>query len=45
VKVLLIEDNVIDVHASRLRQKIDRGFDHPLLHTVCGAGYSLREPG
>jgi two-component system OmpR family response regulator len=36
------QTNVIDVHMSRLRQKIDRGFDHPLLHTVRGAGYSLR---
>ena len=39
------QTNVIDVHVSRLRQKIDRGFDHPLLHTVRGAGYSLRAPG
>jgi two-component system OmpR family response regulator len=38
------QTNVIDVHVSRLRQKIDRGFDPPLLHTVRGAGYSLREP-
>lgn len=33
--------NVIDVHISRLRQKIDRGFSPPLLHTVRGAGYRL----
>jgi two-component system OmpR family response regulator len=38
------QTNVIDVHVSRLRQKLDRGFDHPLLHTVRGAGYSLRAP-
>jgi two-component system OmpR family response regulator len=38
------QTNVIDVHISRLRQKIDKGFDLPLLHTVRGAGYSLREP-
>lgn len=37
------QTNVIDVHVSRLRQKIDRGFDKPLLQTVRGAGYSLRE--
>ena len=37
------QTNVIDVHVSRLRQKIDRGFDPPLLHTVRGAGYCLRE--
>jgi two-component system, OmpR family, response regulator len=36
------QTNVIDVHISRLRQKIDKGFDHPLLQTVRGAGYSLR---
>jgi two-component system OmpR family response regulator len=38
------QTNVIDVHISRLRQKIDRGFDPPLLRTVRGAGYALREP-
>lgn len=37
------ETNVIDVHISRLRQKIDKGFDSALLHTVRGAGYVLRE--
>ncbi len=36
--------NVIDVHISRLRQKIDRDFGTPLLQTVRGAGYSLRAP-
>ncbi len=36
------QTNVIDVHISRLRQKIDKGFDRPLIHTVRGAGYSLR---
>ena len=35
------QTNVIDVHVSRLRQKIDKGFDRPLLHTVRGAGYRL----
>jgi two-component system OmpR family response regulator len=38
------QTNVIDVHVSRLRQKIDRDFAPPLLHTVRGAGYSLRLP-
>jgi len=37
------QTNVIDVHISRLRQAIDRGFARPLLHTVRGAGYVLRE--
>ena len=35
------QTNVIDVHISRLRAKIDRGFATPLLHTVRGAGYRL----
>ena len=35
------QTNVIDVHVSRLRQKIDKGFDKALLHTVRGAGYRL----
>ena len=34
--------NVIEVHVTRLRAKIDRGFDEPLLHTVRGRGYVLR---
>ena len=36
------QTNVIDVHISRLRGKIDKGFEAPLLHTVRGAGYCLR---
>jgi two-component system OmpR family response regulator len=36
------QTNVIDVHISRLRQKIDKGFARPMLHTVRGAGYCLR---
>jgi two-component system OmpR family response regulator len=36
------QTNVIDVHISRLRQKIDKGFTEPLLHTVRGAGYCVR---
>jgi two-component system OmpR family response regulator len=35
--------NVIDVHVSRLRAKLDKGFDKPLLHTVRGAGYMIRD--
>jgi two-component system OmpR family response regulator len=38
------QTNVIDVHISRLRAKIDRGFDPPLLHTIRGAGYMIRDP-
>jgi two-component system OmpR family response regulator len=37
------QTNVIDVHISRLRQKIDRGFERPLLQTVRGAGYRLTD--
>jgi two-component system OmpR family response regulator len=35
------QTNVIDVHISRLRGKIDKGFDYPMLQTVRGAGYRL----
>ena len=38
------QTNVIDVHVSRLRGKIDKGFDPPLLHTERGVGYVLRPP-
>jgi len=37
------QTNVIDVHMSRLRSKIDKGFGRPLLHTVRGAGYVIRD--
>jgi two-component system OmpR family response regulator len=37
--------NVIDVHVSRLRSKLDKGYERPLLHTVCGAGYMVRDAG
>jgi len=37
------QTNVIDVHMSRLRAKIDKGFAKPLLHTVRGSGYVMRE--
>lgn len=39
------QTNVVDVHISRLRQKIDKSFDKPLLHTVRGEGYVLRSEG
>jgi len=35
------QTNVIDVHISRLRQKVDKDFDVPLIHTVRGSGYKL----
>jgi two-component system OmpR family response regulator len=37
------QTNVIDVHISRLRSKIDKGFTRPLLHTVRGSGYMIRD--
>jgi len=36
------QTNVIDVHVSRLRAKIEKDFDSPVLHTVRGAGYMLK---
>jgi two-component system OmpR family response regulator len=36
------QTNVIDVHVSRLRGKIEKGFDSAILHTVRGAGYMLK---
>lgn len=39
------ESNALEVHVASLRRKIDRGAQVPLLHTVRGAGYVLREPG
>jgi two-component system OmpR family response regulator len=35
------QTNVIDSHISKLRQKIDAGFERPLIHTVRGVGYKL----
>jgi DNA-binding response OmpR family regulator len=35
--------NVVDVHINRLRNKVDRDFDRPLIHTLRGVGYVLRE--
>jgi DNA-binding response OmpR family regulator len=35
------ESNVIEVYISRLRNKIDKGFEKPLIHTVIGTGYVL----
>ncbi len=37
------QTNVIDVHISRLRSKIDKNFDKPLLHTIRGAGYMVSD--
>jgi two-component system OmpR family response regulator len=37
------QTNIVDVHMSRLRNAIDKGYARPLLHTVRGAGYVLKE--
>lgn len=37
------QTNIIDVHMSRLRNAIDKGYSRPLIHTVRGAGYVLRD--
>lgn len=39
------QTSVVETHISRLRAKIDRGFDRALLHTIRGAGYCLRDSG
>jgi two-component system OmpR family response regulator len=39
------QTNVIDVHVSRLRSKIEKDFDRPLLRTVRGAGYMIKDDG
>ncbi len=39
------QTNVIDVHISRLRSKIDKDFDKPLLKTIRGAGYTISPEG
>lgn len=36
--------NIVDMHIHRLRKKVDDGFAYPLIHTVPGAGYMIREP-
>jgi len=36
--------NVVETHVSRVRAKVDKPFDFPLIHTVRGAGYSVHAP-
>lgn len=38
------DTNVVDVYIRYLRKKIDNGFQPPLIHTVRGVGYSIKEP-
>ena len=37
------QTNVIDVHVSRLRSKVDKGFEQAMIHTIRGAGYMVRD--
>ncbi|MGL5361256.1 MAG: winged helix-turn-helix domain-containing protein [Bosea sp. (in: a-proteobacteria)] len=37
------QTNVIDVHVSRLRAKVDKGFERAMIHTIRGAGYMVRD--
>jgi two-component system OmpR family response regulator len=36
--------NIVETHISRLRSKVDKGFEAQLIHTVRGAGYCVRSP-
>jgi len=38
------DTNVVDVYIRYLRQKMDKGYRHKLIHTVRGVGYMLKEP-
>lgn len=38
------ETNLVDVYIRYLRQKLDKGFRHKLIHTVRGVGYMMKEP-
>jgi two-component system OmpR family response regulator len=38
------QTNIVETHISRLRSKVDRDFSDPLIHTVRGTGYVLRDP-
>ena len=38
-------DNVLDVYIGYLRGKVDKGFDHPLIHTVRGVGFQMESRG
>lgn len=38
------QGNIVDMHVHRLRQKVDHGFAYPLIHTILGAGYMIRDP-
>lgn len=37
--------NVVEVYINYLRKKMDNGFSHPLIKTVVGMGYTIKEPG
>lgn len=37
-----VKSNIIDVYMSRLRKKVNEGFQNPIIHTVHGSGYKLK---
>jgi DNA-binding response OmpR family regulator len=39
-----LNDNNVDVYINMLRKKVDRGYEKPLIQTVVGMGYVIREP-
>jgi DNA-binding response OmpR family regulator len=39
-----LNDNNVDVYINLLRKKVDRGYEAPLIHTMVGMGYLIREP-
>jgi len=39
------QTNIVEARISKLREKIDKGFDDPLIHTIRGLGYVLKKPG
>lgn len=39
-----LNDNNVDVYINMLRKKVDKGYDVPLIQTVVGVGYVIREP-
>ncbi|MFN7330347.1 MAG: helix-turn-helix domain-containing protein, partial [Bacteroidota bacterium] len=39
-----LNDNNVDVYINMLRKKVDKGYDKPLIQTVVGMGYVIREP-
>jgi DNA-binding response OmpR family regulator len=43
-RIKIMSKVLVIAHIYRLRQKVDDGFSHPLICTVPGAGYTMRQP-